>query len=221
MDSLLLKKNIRIQDQDREFYISRVSKYTCTNHLLISLHGLEQNRKISASTFMKFNQLGQKLTKRNLLAVFPIGLPGCFPKQEMSLAWLPLSMNRNLLFLHKLIEHLRGLHKFEKIFLFGFSNGAYFASEILQVDECHHYFDGFWIQGGSSEIQTTSKNRKSKIVLEVGKFDVWNYPSVKSTKKNLITCGWKLGDNLVYRELKLAHRMDFSYLDENLSFLIK
>jgi poly(3-hydroxybutyrate) depolymerase len=218
MDSLLLKKNLRIQGQDREFYISHISKHSCTNYLFISLHGLEQNGEISASTFVKFNQLGHELTKCNLLAVFPIGLQGCFPKQEMSLAWYPLSRNRNFFFLQKLIEHLKGSHKIEKTFLFGFSNGAYFASEILQSDECHHYFDGFWIQGGSSEIQATLKNRRSKIVLEVGEFDAWNHAAVKSAKKNLVAYGWKLGDNFVYRELKLDHTMDFSYLEENLVF---
>ncbi len=215
----LIKKKIIINGFSRYYYISNKDLVRSdSSNVLIFFHGLENEDKISKNTFQIFNEMEKKAENTNLVLIFPIGIKGAFPNNKELLAWGPDEKEKNVNFVNQLADELKNEYSVNALLIGGFSNGAYFATDLLNSD--NETFQGYWLQAGGSNKKINSNLVKSKIVLEVGLKDPWHLKSMRNLKKQLIENGWILNKNLIYRELDFSHNLDISYFDENMNFLL-
>ena len=100
----------------------------------------------------------------------------------------------------------------------GFSNGAYFLSQILQSEDSH-LFSGFWLQGGGTSQPLQPYLIRKKVFLEVGRSDSGNIRSVRELKSHLLQHGWQEGSNFFYMEFDEGHHLYLKNIKSILSHL--
>ncbi len=156
---------------------------------------------------------------KNILSIFPVGLVDSLPSQPNSLGWTPNTFEKNVCFVSHIIEETRKTSKIGSVIIGGFSNGAYFVSELLnkQVPES---FTGYWMQGGGYPIRENDDSKKERIAIEIGVLDKWHFEHIQAISLNLKDKGWIEGENLHYRELNVGHVLNLSNLDTHLDFFI-
>lgn len=156
----------------------------------------------------------------SLIIVFPLGLEGAFSYHSDMLGWTPKYFDDNKLFLKKIIANLEkdyGINT-ANVIAGGFSNGAYFLSQILQSKDAE-IFSGFWLQGGGNAYVLEPNLVKRKVFLEVGCLDTGNVESVRELKSHLLQYGWKENKNLFYTELNQDHQLHINDIEKILMIL--
>lgn len=217
-DSFLLQKKMLVSGEEREYFVSRKESGDRDDcDVLIFFHGLESERKISRNTWEKFLEMEKQVRGKNVILVFPVGCEGAFPSKLDHLAWEPALFEKNVSFLDHLIEKIKEEYEVGSILIGGFSNGAYFASRLLNERD-QNDVKGYWLQGGGHNI-TKERISGKKVVLEVGVSDPWHFDIVRAVRSSLCQKGWIERKDLLYHELDGGHVLNLSFLDENLNFL--
>lgn len=207
IDNVFEKREIFVKELTREYlvYIPQKPGNAKPLKVLVFLHGLISPEEI----FPQFLQIIQAVKHLDsVMVVFPIGLENAFPLHPDMLGWTPGCFDNNVLFLEQLLAQLNKDYKINasKVVAGGFSNGAYFLSQILQSDNSR-LFSGFWLQGGGNPQPLTSCFIRKKVFLEVGRLDTGNLQSVRELKSHLLKHGWEEGRNFVYVELDIGHHL--------------
>ena len=195
-----LNKNIKrekiiLNEKKREYliYLPNPTKDLKPTKVLFFLHGLLNPKEVS-SQFLQIVQAVKHLD--SLMVVFPIGLKKAFALHPDMLGWTPSYFRDNVLFLESIITQLKKEYKIQEAAVIGggFSNGAYFLSQILQSEDSH-LFSGFWLQGGGTSQPLQPYLIRKKVFLEVGRSDSGNIRSVRELKSHLLQHGWQEGSN--------------------------
>ena len=117
-----------------------------------------------------------------------------------------------------MIAELKKDYEITNVLAGGFSNGAYFLSQILQSKDAD-IFSGFWLQGGGNPYPLTPHLVKKKVFLEVGCLDTGNRESVRELKTHLLQNGWQEDDTLFYVEWNQGHQLHVKHIEEVFLFL--
>lgn len=98
-------------------------------------------------------------------------------------------------------------YSIKKVFLAGFSNGAFFISKLIQTEK-ELPFDGFYMRGGGCVEEGGNMTHHYPVVLEVGLFDIYHFSCVRKLRDHLIRHGWK---NLRYNETFDGHTPNYNF----------
>ena len=209
------KLNMPTQEREYLYFESREGASTC-QVFLIFLHGLQQCRE---GMFQGLEPLRQLANRKGIELIAPLGLKGSFRDDLPSFAWHPGDFDEHVSLIEAIISSLRSKNPDAKIILAGFSNGAFFLSDLIREREV--LCDGFWLScGGYRGEVKAPMHVNQKIVLEVGKEDHFHLEAVRFFRDDLITLGWELERTLFYHEHSGGHWMDLESFSEKMSFLI-
>ena len=213
------KERIVVNNKNREYFIHFPNKAKDAKpaKVLFFLHGLLNPKEV----FSQFSQIIQAVEHLDsVMVVFPIGLKQAFALHPDMLGWTPGHFKDNVLFLESIIAQLKKDYKTNEIVVIGggFSNGAYFLSQILQSEYSRLFF-GFWLQGGGNPQPLPPHFIKKKVFLEVGSLDSGNIRSVRELKSHLLQHGWQEGHNFFYMEFDEGHRLYLKNIERILNDL--
>lgn len=219
-DKCALKKHtLNVDGRSYRFYMQSPLSIKTGKELmvLVFLHGLGDETTIAAQRDLIANACSKK---EDVVLVCPIGSKGAFKKFPGLYGWTPDGHNEHIVFLRALNKTLKKDFNLEKSHFigFGFSNGAYFLSNIL-VKSDSDLFDAYWMQGGGNPVPAISSLIKKKAVLEVSLEDVGNKNSVYLLKDHLLNLGWELNCNLMFNSVGGKHSINLEHLDQVLHFL--
>jgi len=182
----------------------------------IFLHGL-QDVNNTFTEQKEWEKIYSEFKQHGIITIFPIGRKGVLGNQDTKLGWCPNYESENLTFLEHLISKVTPLAP--RIFLTSFSNGAFFASNLLQKGLVPQ-IDGFWIQGGGAPTKVNNKEKKKKIILEVGENDHNHFKVVNKLRDHLGSSGWDRS-RLIFRKLACGHQFTLLNVEANLQFLLE
>lgn len=199
--------------------------------LLIFLHGMDgawPNRRFTKPQYEFINKLAWK---ENFIAVFPEGTDGACndgskdgQKYMFYKCWSSRD-NKDLDFILKLRETIikeYDINK-EKVFLVGFSNGGYFASNLMINHNKNIEFSGFGIHSAGGFIDKNSEITKNVnkflISINIGTKDEFEFKNAKDLKKQLDNIGWSK-DKLNYNEYYAKHEMSKSSFEKEIIFFM-
>lgn len=204
---LLERKDYLLMDDGsyRSFLIPREIPKNIRG-VLIYFHGLQSSRFNTNS----WETIAETVLEYDILPIFPLGDRGLFPNKPQMFAWGPKQFNDNLEVLDQLISYLYKTYDLtlsSPIVLAGFSNGAYFLSQVLQNSRNLPGVVGYWLQGGGGPVSQINRSPLPKVYLEVGKYDEYHFQSVQGEKRKLEKIFYKEEDKarFLYLEFDGGH----------------
>jgi predicted esterase len=229
----IVKKVLTFDKDSRNCYISGSANRLKDKNvpLLVFLHGMDgawPNRKF---TKPQYNFINKLVWDKNMIAVFPQGTQGAChdPKVDIKNEFLFYNCwntknDKDRIFIKKLIEAMTTQYKInpKKVYLIGFSNGAYFVSDYFLFHN-DNLFSGYGIHsGGAINFEKSVIDfSKLKISLNVGNKDKFQLNEMRELKEKLLNKGMLENNNLKYNEYIGTHEMSKKALESELEFFLK
>jgi predicted esterase len=222
MDLYADLKRVYMERADRHYFFYNYGiQEGVVLDLLIFLHGLFPGDCEKLINTAVFRNMVTRLLSMGCLTIFPVGLKAVFASFPECIAWTPDPEKKNATYMRELVQTMRTTMMLRRVFLGGFSNGAFFAGDLLQKNSDPPLFDGYWLQGGGcpATIEASVERIRVPVVMEISEEDAWHYSNANRLSNHLVDLGWVIGENLRYSEIKGPHEIQLDQLEENIAFL--
>ncbi|GIW23514.1 MAG: hypothetical protein KatS3mg068_2521 [Candidatus Sericytochromatia bacterium] len=224
------KLSIKVNSKERFYFVSTNYKKLKNKNppIYIFLHGItlnwEQDEELKKN-YYKINNLAEKY---NFIAIFPQGSKGSCDwengKYKNYYCWsTSKEIDRN--FIKLLADKVVSDYKAnkDKIFLSGFSNGAFFVVDYIFRHEDND-FTGYGIHSGGGYLLKKDKINKYKqrfyIFMSVGDHDEYQYNQMKDLYKTFLKLNWKENINIKFYEFRGFHKINIDSIEKEIKFFL-